>query len=65
MKVNRKLAKTIKAMRTCLFYFWLVCYFVFYLPEIIFLYVYIEYLYMKLMFISLCEYIKENLFPDE
>ena len=65
MKVNKKLFKAIRIWRDFQFYFWLCFYYIFHLPEIIYLYVYIEVLYFKLVLISFCEYIKENLFPDE
>ena len=65
MKVNRTLFKIIRTWRDIQFQFWIAFYYLIHLPEIIYLYLYIEVLYFKLMFIAFCEYIKENLFPDE
>ena len=65
MKVNRLLFKTIRIWRDIQFYFWLTFYYAIHLPEIVYLYLYIEFLYMKLMFISFCQFIKDVLFPDE
>jgi hypothetical protein len=61
MKVNKSLFKAIRIWRDIQFYFWLTFYYAIHLPEIIYLYVFIEILYMKLMIISLINF----LFGDE
>lgn len=65
MKVNRKLSRKIRLWRSSKFLFWLFYYYLKNLPEIIYLIVYKEYLYAKIMVLSLLIMIKEILFPDE
>ena len=57
MKVNKTLFKLIRTWRTIQFYFWLIFYYTIHLPEIIYLYVVIEILYMKLMVISFINFL--------
>jgi len=55
MKVNRKLNKLIRFLREVCFYFWLTYIFIKYSPEIIYLFIVRELLYIKLCIIYLIE----------
>jgi hypothetical protein len=57
MKVNRKLNKLIRFLREIYFYFWLIYTFIKHSPEIIYLFIVRELLYIRVYIIYLIEFL--------